>query len=88
MCIVGFIETRASHSAEQLRLNAFAMARTLRHRGPDDEEVWADPLAGVALGFERLAILDFSPAGRQPMESASGRCVIVFNGEILITKRD
>lgn len=59
-----------------------AMADTLVHRGPDDKGVWVDADAGVALGFRRLAILDLSAQGRQPMTSASGRYVIVFNGEI------
>ncbi len=58
------------------------MADQLIHRGPDDVGTWVDPKAGVALGFRRLAIVDLSSAGRQPMESASGRYVIVFNGEI------
>ena len=58
------------------------MARSLAHRGPDDEGVWADAAAGIALGHRRLSILDLSPEGRQPMFSESGRYVIVFNGEI------
>lgn len=58
------------------------MASTLTHRGPDDSGEWCDPAAGVAFGFRRLSIIDLSPAGHQPMISASGRYVIVFNGEI------
>ena len=58
------------------------MAARLTHRGPDDEGSWTDAEAGVALGFRRLAVLDTSVAGRQPMESSGGRYVIVFNGEI------
>ncbi len=58
------------------------MAAVLRHRGPDDQNGWADAAAGVAFGFRRLAIVDLSPAGRQPMVSASGRYRIVCNGEI------
>ncbi len=61
---------------------AEGMAAALVHRGPDDAGLWADEDAGVALGFRRLAILDRSPAGRQPMVSASGRWVIALNGEI------
>jgi asparagine synthase (glutamine-hydrolysing) len=58
------------------------MAGTLRHRGPDDEGAWVDEAAGIALGFRRLAIVDLSLEGRQPMASACGRYVIAFNGEI------
>src|SRR3954469_23462904 len=61
---------------------AARMTSRLVHRGPDDAGVWADPAAGVALGFRRLAIIDLSPAGHQPMQSASGRFTMVFNGEV------
>lgn len=58
------------------------MADTLHLRGPDDAGTWADAEAGLAFGHRRLAILDLSPAGHQPMRSACGRYVIAFNGEI------
>jgi asparagine synthase (glutamine-hydrolysing) len=56
--------------------------RRLAHRGPDDAGLWTDMNGGVALGHSRLSILDLSAAGHQPMLSACGRYVIVFNGEI------
>lgn len=59
-----------------------SMASRLAHRGPDDEGIWVDAPAGVALAHRRLAILDLSPAGHQPMRSVCGRYVMVFNGEI------
>jgi asparagine synthase (glutamine-hydrolysing) len=58
------------------------MASRLVHRGPDDAGLWHDPDAGIALGFRRLSIIDTSAAGHQPMQSASGRFTMVFNGEL------
>ncbi|WP_022683584.1 asparagine synthase (glutamine-hydrolyzing) [Sphingobium bisphenolivorans] len=58
------------------------MSRALQHRGPDDADLWCDDEAGIALAHNRLSIVDLSAAGRQPMASASGRWVIVYNGEI------
>jgi asparagine synthase (glutamine-hydrolysing) len=59
-----------------------AMAARLVHRGPDDAGAWVDDAAGLALGHRRLAILDLSPAGHQPMVSPCGRYVLTYNGEI------
>src|SRR5690349_7011072 len=79
MCgITGFID-RSSAEPEQI---CRRMADALAHRGPDDHDVWTDAACGVALGHRRLAILDLSPAGHQPMRSRSERFVIAFNGEI------
>ncbi len=58
------------------------MTDAIQHRGPDDEGQWLDPAAGLALGHRRLSIIDLSPEGHQPMVSASGRYVIIYNGEI------
>jgi len=58
------------------------MSDCLAHRGPDDSGTWADAEVGVALGHRRLAIIDLSPEGHQPMVSACGRYVIIYNGEI------
>jgi asparagine synthase (glutamine-hydrolysing) len=60
----------------------YRMADTLQRRGPDDAGVWASAESAVGLGHRRLAVLDLSPAGHQPMHSACGRFVIAFNGEI------
>jgi asparagine synthase (glutamine-hydrolysing) len=83
MCgLTGFLDLgRRRRHADMLRL-AETMADTLHHRGPDDGGAWADEAAGIALGHRRLSIVDLSPAGHQPMVSASGRTVIVYNGEI------
>ncbi len=83
MCgIAGFCDRRRAAGEMELRRAAFRMANALYHRGPDDQGTWADPEAGLALGHRRLAILDLSREGHQPMESADGRYVLVFNGEI------
>ncbi len=58
------------------------MALAIAHRGPDDQGTWCDREAGVALGHRRLAVIDLSPLGHQPMHSSDGRYVIAFNGEI------
>ena len=58
------------------------LIRPLAHRGPDDEGIWVDSDAGIGLGHRRLAIVDLSPAGHQPMVSDNGRFVLTFNGEI------
>ncbi len=58
------------------------MNAALRHRGPDSCGTWIDPDAGVYLGHRRLAIVDISPSGAQPMTSADGRWIICYNGEL------
>lgn len=77
MCgIVGIIDFHSNVDLEMLR----RAAATLRLRGPDDAGVWASEHVG--LGHRRLSIIDVSPFGHQPMFSADGRHVIVYNGEI------
>ena len=82
MCgITGFWQREEASEAELLSIVG-RMTATLAHRGPDDSGNWVDPRSGFALGFRRLAIIDLSPNGAQPMLSSSGRYVIVFNGEV------
>jgi asparagine synthase (glutamine-hydrolysing) len=81
MCGIGGILAPDFDRAE-LRRRVEAMQRRLRHRGPDDEGLYFDDAAGVGLAHTRLAILDLSPAGHQPMHADGGRYTIVFNGEI------
>jgi asparagine synthase (glutamine-hydrolysing) len=69
-------------SAADLESCVRRMADALFHRGPDDAGVWVDQNAGLALGHRRLAVVELSAAGHQPMVSVCGRYVLVFNGEI------
>jgi asparagine synthase (glutamine-hydrolysing) len=83
MCgISGILDLKHRTAGDVLRAEAKQMASALRHRGPDDEGVWSDPDAGVALAHRRLSIIDLTSCGHQPMVSASGRYVITFNGEV------
>ncbi|MGB6007738.1 asparagine synthase (glutamine-hydrolyzing) [Castellaniella sp.] len=82
MCgLVGFLEGVRSSGMDEASALLGRMAATIVSRGPDDAGVWADG-AGIGLAHRRLSILDLSPAGHQPMASAGGRYMIVFNGEI------
>lgn len=82
MCgLAGILTTRADRRVG-IGGTLARMRATLAHRGPDDDGEWQDAEAGVGFGFRRLAILDLSPAGHQPMHSRGGRYVLAFNGEI------
>ena len=88
MCgIAGFWHRSRSSGKADLERTARRMSAALRHRGPDDGGVWADVEAGIAMAHRRLAILDLSSEGHQPMRSANGRYVLVFNGEIYNFKK-
>ena len=78
MCGIGGIVSDKAIPRERL----LRIASTLQHRGPDDSGIWSDEDAGVGFAHTRLSIVDLSPSGHQPMISASGRYVIIFNGEI------
>ena len=69
---------------ESLRQSMARMLQVMAHRGPDDRGIWESRIEdqAISLGNNRLAILDLTPAGHQPMISASGQNVLVFNGEI------
>jgi asparagine synthase (glutamine-hydrolysing) len=88
MCgLAGLLDPRGTRDGPELSELVASMAATLVHRGPDDGGTWADPETGIALGSRRLAVIDLSEQGHQPMCSASGRYVIAFNGEIYNFRR-
>ena len=80
MC--GIAGLLAAPAGTDLEACAKRMATAMAHRGPDDEGFWSDPAHGVVLAHRRLAIVDLSPQGHQPMHSVSGNFVVAFNGEI------
>lgn len=83
MCgIAGLYDYSRAYSTEALSHALTAMTDAISHRGPDDSGIWNDGDLPLFLGHRRLSIIDLSAAGHQPMLSASGRFVIVFNGEI------
>lgn len=83
MCgLVGLWRQGGQDDDASLRSLVSGMADAIAHRGPDDQGIWSDAEAQLSLGHRRLAIVDLSSAGHQPMHSHDGRFVIVFNGEI------
>ncbi len=82
MCgITGIYSAKQGQNRQALARLATEITDTLSHRGPDSSGIWQDPDKPLALGHRRLAIIDLSENGHQPMESASGRYVITYNGE-------
>ncbi|MGD0751124.1 MAG: asparagine synthase (glutamine-hydrolyzing) [Anaerolineales bacterium] len=83
MCgITGFLDISKDKDNSSFQAIIAHMMDTLHHRGPDDGGEWMEAQNGIALGFRRLSILDLSPTGHQPMASADGQYVMVFNGEV------
>lgn len=86
MCGIAGLWLSGQGDASRLHDTVSRMNAALHHRGPDGGDVWCDTENGLALGQRRLAIIDLSDAGKQPMHSANGRYVMVYNGEIYNTE--
>ncbi|MBI4366869.1 MAG: asparagine synthase (glutamine-hydrolyzing) [Deltaproteobacteria bacterium] len=82
MCGIAGLWRFAGAPEAELLARARAMTGVIAFRGPDGDGHWCDPNAGIALGHRRLAVIDLSPTGHQPMASADGRIVITYNGEL------
>lgn len=83
MCgLTGFWDFSLKHSNEELNNIAMKMINSIKNRGPDLQGAWTDQKHGLALAHCRLAIIDLTIAGKQPMHSTSGRFVMVYNGEV------
>jgi len=82
MCGLAGVFARGKWGSDELHGIASRMTGAIVHRGPDDSGIWVDASVGVALGFRRLAIVDLSAQGHQPMSSSSGRFMLIFNGEV------
>jgi asparagine synthase (glutamine-hydrolysing) len=82
MCGIAGLWRFGGGAVDDLTAQARAMTDTLAKRGPDGDGHWVDGEVGIALGHRRLAIIDLTPTGLQPMASADGRVVITYNGEL------
>ena len=86
MCGISGFLAKSSKNSDELSRVATRMSNALEHRGPDSDGVWVDPDAGIALSHRRLAIVDLTETGAQPMQSACSNWVLVYNGEIYNTQ--
>lgn len=87
MCgIAGFYSSDSQFTEDELSHIAHKMGDSIAYRGPDDHKIWTDGPDGIGLSHRRLAIIDLSQAGAQPMTSACGQYVIAYNGEIYNTE--
>lgn len=81
MCGIAGIFLRPEKSDPRKLATIAHLTATLQHRGPDASGTWIDADGGIALGHRRLAIVDLSEAGKQPMLSRNKNLVMSFNGE-------
>jgi asparagine synthase (glutamine-hydrolysing) len=72
----------AAGNTQVMQAQLLRMTHQIEHRGPDADGQWLNAEAGIALGHRRLAIVDLSPAGAQPICAVSYRYLLAFNGEI------
>src|SRR3954469_12717297 len=83
MCgIAGLMTLHGTKRDADPAVTALRMTNAMPHRGPDGTDSWGDAEAGIGLSQGRLAIIDLTPTGKQPMHSANGRYVISYNGEV------
>jgi asparagine synthase (glutamine-hydrolysing) len=82
MCGIAGLFRPGGGEESQLAAAARAMTDALAYRGPDAQGYWTHAVAGIAFGHRRLAVIDLSQAGGQPMHSDCGRFTVTFNGEI------
>ena len=79
MCgFAGYFSDKGECSESDL----LAMGQAIANRGPDDNNIWIDSASRIGMTHQRLAVMELSKAGSQPMESSSGRYILAFNGEI------
>jgi asparagine synthase (glutamine-hydrolysing) len=82
MCGIGGELTTTGTNEDELTDVVGQIIDRFAHRGPDGREIWVDARCGIGLGHRRLAVIDLSPTGAQPIVSRSGRWVLTYNGEI------